>query len=833
MKSTIRLSKKSLIVCATICALALGIFAGVQYSSALTDEEYKAYSDAGIYFYSGDCVGGYSSSVCGNTAEEKIWSILRQTLDPIHAAAAFGSIAHEGGFQPVKWEYGKVVDTSTCSFLVSWNDLYNGVYDGRYGVGSFGLTSGLSTYLHHVNNTAPDLLKYFKDPTNTCISTGDELAEKIGEAEYDRLIDIEVNYFINQWIGEDRLEAFKNTTSLEDAATYWAHDIERCAACGYDGGSSQIPIRVSSAQKYYEQYKDFTCSSSSSKSSSSSPSTPATSTVSGKDIIWIGDSDSALASDPDTGEALIDIVFPGTKYGPQSNDGFKFNVDGSYVQSGKFIDANEGGNISGLNILEQLVKDNELRPYLVFALGGNGGWGNDENQMQENMDRFLKLIEGKDVKVILTTTKYRTVDYSESNAFVKKIAEENPNIYVADVAANYKDEYMDNTGYEFTPEGAKMFINTIKDALEKADSGGCTTFTGDYPDYSQCDPRWANLPYSDGNFCNSACGATSMAMIATKATGQEVLPTDVANLLGSLDYPNNPGTAMEPLNKKVCEKYGCEVEMVPYTPGEAGLVDKLRKSLEDGWMILTSGGCNDGGGQNGHGPTCPFSAGGHYVAIFGLKDKDTAIVGDPGWDGLTEYKLTDIAAGLKASAYSIIRGSGSKGSSCANYCKDSGGGAINGGLTESQAQKLVDYYNSDAVDGSNLPFGKMNCVSFVKWFVEEFTDLTYAGGDGKDVAHNLATANNLEEGNEPRPFSVFSVTTIGTTMCGSFKCGHTGIVVAVDGDMITTAEAAFEHYNGTVFTANKSDFSNAEYGKTYTYIDSAIDKEKLSKIIGK
>lgn len=825
MKLITRLSKKSLIVYATICALALGIFAGVQYSSALTDEEYKAYSDADIYFYSGDCVGGYSSSVCGNTAEEKVWSILRQTLDPIHAAAAFGSIAHEGGFQPVKWEYGKVVDTSTCSFLVSWNDLYNGVYDGRYGVGSFGLTSGLSTYLHHVNDTAPDLLKYFKDPTNTCLSTGDELAEKIGESEYDRLIDIEVNYFINQWIGEDRLEAFKNTTSLEDAATYWAHDIERCAACGYDGGSSQIPIRVSSAQKYYEQYKDFTCSSSSSKSSSSSPSTPATSTVSGKDIIWIGDSDSAFA-----GEKLLDNTFPGLK--ESGGWGPSFNDSESYIQSCKFINSVGCGdsqpNRSGLDILEQIIKQDNLRPYLVFALGGNGGWD------EASMNKFLKLIEGKDVQVVITTAKYRTVDYPEGNELARKVAEEHPNIYLADIAANYSDGYFDEDDIEFNAEGSQMFVRTIKEALEEASgNGGCTTFTGDYPDYSQCDPRWANLPYSNGTFCDSACGATSMAMIATKATGQEVLPTDVANLLGSLDYPSNPGTAMEPLNKKVCEKYGCEVEMVPYTPGEAGLVDKLRKSLEDGWMILTSGGCNDGGGQNGHGPTCPFSAGGHYVAIFGLKDKDTAIVGDPGWDGLTEYKLTDIAAGLKASAYSIIRGSGSKGSSCANYCKDTGGGAVNGGLTKSQAQKLVDYYNSDAVDGSNLPFGKMNCVSFVKWFIEEFTDLTYDGGNGKDVAHNLATANNLEEGNEPRPFSVFSVTTIGTTMCGSFKCGHTGIVVAVDGDMITTAEAAFEHYNGTVFTANKTDFSNAEYGKTYTYIDSAIDKEKLSKIIGK
>ncbi len=818
---------KALKICAIVGISVFAVSIGAKYSSALSDDEYKIYSDANIYFYSNDCVGGGGSgSICGSTAKEKYWTALSKYVnDPIKVAGIMGNLAAEGNFQPVLWEY--TITNSDGTLTSSWDYIYGGGLDGQKGVGAFGITSGLSTYLKNINDKAPDLIKYFQNSTEYSLGAthpgvgiddehptwGDVLLEKIG-ADYDRLVELEVEYAIesfNPSVTQEYLGT--NFANPSEAAYWWMDQWER-------PGRRNPEDREKAAEQAYDELKNFQCSGSSTSASASSGSL-GVSSVPGSDITWIGDSDSALAHD-ESGYGLIERTFPGVDYGQS------FNQNGSYIQSGKFIDQDVGGNISGLNLLEDIIKRNELRPYLVFALGGNGGW------TESDMQKFLNLINGQDVKAIIATTKYRTVDYPEGNTIARNTADNEPNVYLADVAANYKDEYIDDSGIEFTADGSKMFVQTIQDALNEASgSGSCTTFTGDFPDYRQCDPRWADLPYSNGNFCDSACGATAMAMIATKASGQDVLPTDVANLLGTLDYPNNPGTAMEPLNKKVCEKYGCEVDMVPYTPGEAGLVDKLRKSLEDGWMILTSGGCNDGGGQNGHGPTCPFSSTGHYVAIFGLKDKDTAIVGDPGWDGLTEYKLTDIAAGLKASAYSVIRGSGSKGSACANYCKDNGGGAINGGLTEEQAQKLVDYYNSDAVDGSNLPSGKMNCVSFVKWFIEEFTDLTYAGGNGKDVAHNLATANNLEEGNEPRPFSIFSVTTIGTTLCGDFKCGHTGVVVAVDGDMITTAEAAFEHYDGTVFTANKSDFGNAEYGETYTYIDSAIDKEKLSKIIGK
>lgn len=247
--------------------LCIGFTYAAGSSNGLPAGQFEEFAQNNILFYDpSECLSGNSTGICGNTSEEKIWSILRQTLDPLHAAAAFGSIAREGSFQPVKWEYGKVVSLSTCSFLVSWDDLYNGAYDGKYGVGSFGLTSGLSDYLHYVNDKAPDLIQYFKDPSNTCYATGDELAEKIGQDAVDRLIDIEVNYFVNEWIpkykGQGIYDTFVGLTNLEEAAIYWARDIEVCKDCGCSvcASDSELAPRAAAAQKYYDEYKDFTCS---------------------------------------------------------------------------------------------------------------------------------------------------------------------------------------------------------------------------------------------------------------------------------------------------------------------------------------------------------------------------------------------------------------------------------------------------------------------------------------------------------------------------------------------------------------------------------------------
>ena len=168
-------------------------------------------------------------------------------------------------------------------------------------------------------------------------------------------------------------------------------------------------------------------------------------------------------------------------------------------------------------------------------------------------------------------------------------------------------------------------------------------------------------------------------------------------------------------------------------------------------------------------------------------------------------------------------------------------GSVDGGLSEGQSQKLAEYYNSSEVNISEYftSSGKRNCVAFSAFFVQRFTSIGKVSrrwGNGKDVAHNLAVKYNLPTGSEPRPFAVFSVTQ-GISMCGEHKCGHTGIVVAVDGDSVTTVEASFPSrtfagYLGKVVHRNKSYFYNTQYGDSFTYLDGILSQPDLAEIVG-
>ena len=171
-------------------------------------------------------------------------------------------------------------------------------------------------------------------------------------------------------------------------------------------------------------------------------------------------------------------------------------------------------------------------------------------------------------------------------------------------------------------------------------------------------------------------------------------------------------------------------------------------------------------------------------------------------------------------------------------------GAIQGGLTDEQAQALADYYNSPEVTLSDWNFAavgntKRNCVAFSFFFVQRFTSIgpsSYSiflpGGDGGDVAHSLAVNKSLLAGNEPRPFAVFS------TRVNKGIYGHTGIVVNVNGDTITTVEAAWSDNGpgqlGHIVRRKLSDgyFRNVDFGQTFTYLDSIINLSELYSIVG-
>ena len=100
------------------------------------------------------------------------------------------------------------------------------------------------------------------------------------------------------------------------------------------------------------------------------------------------------------------------------------------------------------------------------------------------------------------------------------------------------------------------------------------------------------------------------------------------------------------------------------------------------------------------------------------------------------------------------------------------------------------------------------------------------------MASDVAALASLPEGTDARPFALFSVTQ-GRAMCGEYKCGHTGIVVSVNGDEITTVEAAWG-VDGGAYVAHYdiSYFINTQHGNTFTYLDSILNQSDLAQIVG-
>lgn len=637
-------------------------------TARLSEEEETIFAQNGLTGWNpGECVNGNSgnsSGMCGDTPQKKYWSFLRQYFDEVHAAAILGNMDNEGGYGPTRWEIGRVVDADGGSFIRSWDSLYNcgDVETGgcNVGVGSVGITWYLSNYLHYINDNFPDSLQYFQDSKYSL--PGSSLLPLMGDTLYNQIAQTELTYIVEidapRALGESGLKEFESITDVREAAKYWAENYERCNGClASSGMTATKQSRMDDAAYEYESLKGFVCTGSSS-STKSSNSTSASSnsnsdSVSGSDITFIGDSLTALG-----GEDLFNEYFSGADYGSSFNTCYQGD-ESSYVCSGKKIDTDMGANggTSGLKILEKIVSNNKLRPILVFALGANSQW------TQGYVDRLLELV-GSDTKVLILTTKtipphqLANGGYDANNNFLKETADKYDNIYVADWATAVEDKNYISDGLHYTsPDGYRAYYQFIADALKNL-GVSCTTYEGDYPQYFQSAEPWGSINYPAGSgttIAGAGCGAASMAMLTTVATGQDVFPQDVAEITASTPYYDVGGSGMTNNDIKVCEKYGCKVENVSWSSFEDA-ISKIKQYLKDGWMIHLSGQGNP-----------PFSSVGHYIGIFKLVDENTVMVADSS-GGNKEWDLHDLVYAGMHYDFSVIRGNGSKNTCDNDFC---------------------------------------------------------------------------------------------------------------------------------------------------------------------
>ena len=217
------------------------------------------------------------SSICGDTPREKYWSALRQTFDEIHTAAIFGSIDHEGSFGPTLWQYN-IVPAGSGSFKegITWERLYNcSGSNCPGGIGAFQITWSLGPYLQYVNENDSNLIDYFKNPTYSL--NGDAALGQIGVTDFDKLVQQEIDFVLNSINQEE----FNAATTLEEATDWWTMKYENCGNCcgsaDDDHSCEQIALRRESAQKEYDELKDFTCSGMSSSSPSGNSSSASSS----------------------------------------------------------------------------------------------------------------------------------------------------------------------------------------------------------------------------------------------------------------------------------------------------------------------------------------------------------------------------------------------------------------------------------------------------------------------------------------------------------------------------------------------------------------------------
>ncbi len=794
----------------------------------LIEDNLKKFSANGIWAYKpNECELG-SGGTCGKTFKEKYWSSLSQKFDSAHVAAILGNIVHEGG-GPTKWEY-KAVRNGQFVNGWTWEKLYNECESScAIGVGAYQITSGLSNYLHYINEKAPDLIKYFEDPSYSI--SGDNLISKIGESEFERLMQIESDYVFDVMLKNHhafKMDEFLATTTPGEAARYWAHNYEICAACGYNGGDSQLIARASTATLIYAEMKNFTCVNSGSTQIFKG------NTFNLSDGELYGMIHMALVEQSSTIEGLkMELTQMANRTDKRGRTDITTAIRGDtfYYHGTREAYSTKRGGITDEQInaaRDVLINGNRIAPLQVLEHDCIGDISWVEINGEKHYASHPGNCRGKGLFVSSYYVPGKTIIHNKyGSTYV---------FYSFPISGDLKSGdpfgYFPDDPPTSSPSSTNVSVstNTASSSETTTDSSSSTSTPGKFVWYGQFVDPWKNEPFGTSTIGKSGCAPTAFAMLASMQLNKEITPTEAAKIAGDGNM-YVPGEGADPATTKyLADYYHLQYEK-PTVSSESEAVTKITDYLKNGWMVIVSGKGNR-----------PFTTNGHYIGIRGITESGRWLIADPGhmedYSTKQDYDPTQIvSAGLNIGNINAIRSSGSA-STTSNACSNSSAniGAIEGGLSEKAAQKLALYYNGPEVSATKwgLPYGKMNCVSFSKFFINRFTNNknSWSTGNGKDTAHNIAKAAGLSEGNEPQPFSVFSVTK-GATMCSDgHLCGHTGIVVAVNGNDIITVEAAYKSSLAKVKHRTRSFFVNTKYSVTFTYLNSILNQSELYSVTG-
>jgi hypothetical protein len=152
------------------------------------------------------------------------------------------------------------------------------------------------------------------------------------------------------------------------------------------------------------------------------------------------------------------------------------------------------------------------------------------------------------------------------------------------------------------------------DTIDPADSGS---------DSVHGDPM-AEIPYHQAQVGPNDCLPTSVAMVLTEITGEEVPQGDLVDLANELDLLGPTGMSVEG-GVQLLEHYGVDAEV------QTGSVDDLRAMLDAGKPVIIGLDSDDLYGT-GDQPFTDDLVAGHAVVITGIDDEAGLVyINDPGF----------------------------------------------------------------------------------------------------------------------------------------------------------------------------------------------------------
>ena len=138
--------------------------------------------------------------------------------------------------------------------------------------------------------------------------------------------------------------------------------------------------------------------------------------------------------------------------------------------------------------------------------------------------------------------------------------------------------------------------------------------------YAQQQGSWAKKTYSQGRYETSACGATSVAIIAS-GYGNNVTPYDTGTRMYNICGLSNGSTTTRVTEwsvlKQALESYGLNCKMLTNSKKQA-VIDHLKSG---GTVIMLIH--NSSIGKSNH------KYGGHYVTLLGIDESGKIFLGDP------------------------------------------------------------------------------------------------------------------------------------------------------------------------------------------------------------